>query len=887
MPAPGLRRYRGLLRILPPAFRRAHGEALERTYLDMRADWEEERGEPGASFWLALTVDVCQVSALEWLALLGRTLRSMTTGGGEEKMSEVLGDIRYAVRQLIRQPLYSVVVVLLMALAIAGNAAVFRVFNGLFLKPLPFEAPEQLVDLDETAPAWDLEYVSIMYRDFGSWRAENSSFESMALYDEGGGNFVGEGNPRRVTILLATHDLDDALGLTPLMGRFFDPAEDMPDGPRATLLSQGFWQQEFGGSPDVIGTTISIDGFPIEVVGILPPEARYFGEYDLWLPLRGNPDDAGSWSYNGVGRLRPDVTPEQALADLTAIHKALIDERPVNEITSPVVTPLRDRFLGEYRLGAGFLLGAVGIVLLIACANIAGLMSVRAMARAQEMGIRRAMGAPKGRIVGQLLTESFVLAGIGAAVGAGAGYWGSEFLVQPLAEQFPAFVKFDLDLRFLLFTLAITVSAAVAFGLAPALRAAGTSETGALSNRATSGRKRRRAVSLLVMGEVALALVLLVVGGLSALDVRHLGRTDPGFDALGVVSFRLNLPSQRYEDGAARLSFAERYVEQLEAIPDVEAAAIASSVPLGGHWGWFFSAEDEPPRAEDEANPVVLNRVVSPGYFEALGVQLQAGRAFDSFDGRDEGAPVVIVNETFVRTHLSHLDDPVGARIHPGTGTPGDDAIWWTVVGVTRDVKHYGVDEEMRPGVYQPLAQNPLSAFHMALSTRGDIAPLMTRVREVTAALDVELPVHSVTPLETSLRESLFTRRAMSWLIGIFSTVALLMAIAGIYGVISYSVGQRRQEISIRMAMGAERGKVVREVLVQGMKLVLAGAALGLVLSLAGARLVAGILVGVSSTDPWIYLFVTALLLVVAFVANYLPARRAAGLHPMGALRGE
>lgn len=887
MPAPGLRWYRILLRLLPPAFRKANGEALEQAYLDMRADWEEERGEPGASFWFALTVDTCRVSTLEWLALLGRTIRSLTTGGGEERMSEIFGDVRYAVRQLVRQPLYSFVIVLLMGLAIAGNAAVFRVFNGLFLKPLPFDSPEQLVDIDETAPAWDLEYLSIMYRDFVSWRAENSTFEAMALYDEGGGNFVGDGTARRVTILLTTHDMDDVLRLTPSIGRFFDPAEDVPDGPRATLLSQGFWQQEFGGDPEVLGRTISIDGFPIEVVGILPPEARYFGEYDLWLPLRGNPDDSGSWSYNGVGRLRAEATPAQARADLTAIHKALIDERPVNEISSPVITSLRERFLGEYRLGAGFLLGAVGIVLLIACANIAGLMTVRAMARAQEMGIRRAMGAPKARIVRQLLTESFVLAGIGAGLGAGIGYWGSEFLVGPLAVEFPAFVTFDLDLRFFLFTVAITVGAAVAFGLSPALRAAGTSEAGALSNRSTSGRRRRRAVGILVTGEVALALVLLVVGGLSSLDVRQLGQADPGFDSEGVVSFRLNLPSQRYEDDPTRLAFAERYIDELESVPNVEAAAVASTVPLGGHWGWFFSAEGAPPRGEDEANPVVLHRVVSPGYFDALGVQLQAGRAFDDFDGREETAPVVIVNETFVRTHLSHLDDPVGARIHPGTGTPGHDAVWWTVVGVSRDVQHYGVDEEMRPGVYQPLTQNPLSGFHVALRTRGDLVPIMGRVREVTASLDAELPVHEVTPLETSLRESLFTRRALSWLIGIFSTVALLMAVAGIYGVISYSVGQRRQEISIRMAMGAEHGKVVREVIVQGMRLVVVGAVLGLGLSLAGARAVSGILVGVSATDPRIYLVVTALLLVVAFVANYLPARRAARLHPMGALRGE
>jgi len=396
-------------------------------------------------------------------------------------------------------------------------------------------------------------------------------------------------------------------------------------------------------------------------------------------------------------------------------------------------------------------------------------------------------------------------------------------------------------------------------------------------------------MSLLVSGEVALALALLVVGGLSVMDVRQLGKLDPGFDAEGLVSYSISLPSARYADGDARLAFVDEYLPRLQAIPGIESAAAASMMPLSGsHSGFFLMVDGAPARAEDEANPVVLHRIVSPSYFETAGVEFAAGRAFDDFDGREDGTAAIIVNERFVETHLSHLDNPIGARVMPGTSI-GDDptATWLTVVGVTRDVKHYAVDQVMRPGIYRPLRESPLSSFAVALRVRGESEPIIAQARALTAEMDSQLPLYNIRNMTEQVDNSLFTRRAMSWLIGAFSTVALLLAIAGIYGVISYSVGQRTQEISIRMAMGAQKEDVLGQVVRQGMGLVVIGVVIGLGISLAGAELVSGILVGVDATNPMVYAGVTLLLLAVAGVANYLPARRAASLDPMRALRGE
>ena len=885
-PDRGRRAYRALLRLFPPGFRRARGEEMERLFAEVRAAWMDERGRPGLRFWTSVAWDVARGAAAEWWTLARGTTGQATEVAGGESMSKMIADVRYAWRRILREPLYAGLILLLMIVGIGGNAAVFRVFDGLFLRPLPFDEAGRLVDLDETAPQWNLEYVGIAYPDFVAWREANRTFASMAVYSSGGANFASEGSAERISYVSASHDLDDVLRLEPEVGRFFTAAEDVPDGPKVVLLSDGFWAQRFDRDAGVLGTSISLDGEPFEIVGVLPPEARFVADAQLWTPLQEDPASTDGWYLTGVGRLAPGVTMERALADLTSVHKGQIESRAVNEITSPVMSSLRDRYLGDVRLGAGLLVAAVGIVLLIACANIAGLMVARSLSREDEIGVRLALGAGRLRIASQLLTESALLALLGAVGGTALGLWGSGALVSAMADRFPPWITFDLDGRIFAFSLLLTAAATLLFGLAPALRMArGT--PAALGNRTTASAARRRGMGLLVMGEVALALVLLVVGGLSTLDVWRLGRVDPGFRVDHVTAYSISLPSARYPDTASREAFVQSYLDRLGAERGVEHVAAASSLPLAGHWGWFYVVEDEAPRGDDEGNPVVLNRVVTPGYLETMGVRLLAGRDFDAFDGREEGAGVVIVNETFARTRMGGVDEAVGRRIAPGTSAPDDETDWLTVVGVTHDVKHYGVDEPMRPGVYQPWRQLPRSGMNIAMVYDGATADAVSTARRVTAELDPELPLADVRTMTESMDRSLWTRRATSWLIGTFSAVALLLAVAGLYGVISYSVGQRAREISVRMAVGARHGQVLGQVFRQGMLLVAAGAGLGLLASVAAGGFVAGILVEVGPLEPVVYIVVTVLLAIVAAAANLIPARRASRLDPMVALRGE
>ena len=874
------RAYRLILRLFPRDYHATHGRALERLFRDALGDWREQHGRASPRFWAAVVWDSARAAMEEWRSRVERPEGARTMG---ERMSSVMGDVRFALRQVVRQPSHGITVIVLMALGVAGNAAVFRIVDGLFLKPLPFEESERLIDLDETAPQWNLEFVGIAYPDFLAWRERNQTFESVAVYQDQGANLSDGVTAERVELVSASYDLDDVLRIEPELGRFFDAAEDAPDGARVALLNHGFWRERFSADPAVLGRTLTLDGEAVEIIGVLPTAADFVAESDLWVPLREHVDNDSGWYLAGVGRLREGVTLERALEDLTGVHRSMIEDgRAVNEITSPVLHTLRDRHLGRYRTSSWFLLGAVGVVLVIACANIAGLMFARSLARGSEIGIRLAMGAPRMRIVRQLLVESLLLATAGAAAGAALGLWGSGLLVDRLNEQFPPWVTFDLDVRFLVFTLFLTGGAALMFGLAPALHSAGRPAASlAATGRSIGSRPRRRALSALVVSEVALAVGLLVVGGLTVVDAHRLSRIEPGYAVAGVSTYRLQLPSTRYPDADARLAFVDAYLERLRAIPGVAGATVASSLPLLGHWGWFFNVEGAPPPAEDDT-PVVLMRSVTPGYFETMGVEIARGRALEAFDGREDGAGVVVVNEMFVRTFMEDGRDPIGRRINTG-----DDDPWLTIVGVARDVKHYGLDEPVRPGVYQPIRQVPLSGFLVALRTEPGASSPLPAARATTAELDPELPLYAERAMSAIVDESLWARRATSWAIAAFSIVAVLLAVAGLYGVISYSVQQRAREIGLRMAVGARSDQVRGEVVRQGLVVVLAGVLIGVLSALAMGRVVEQLLSQVEPTEPGVYVGVVALLVLVATIANWIPARRAAATDPMVVLRTE
>jgi predicted permease len=800
-------------------------------------------------------------------------------------LSSIVQDARLTLRTLLKQPTYSLTVIGLLTLGIAGNTAVFCVFNGLFLRPLPFAEPERLVNFDETAPRWNLEYVGMNYVDFLNWREHNSTFEAMAVFDQREANLTTDDEPVRVSGARVTHDIAAVLGIRPVLGRFFTEQEDLPNAERVAMLGFGLWQGRYGADPEIVGRSITLEGIPFTVVGVLPREAEFIGEAELWTPLAQDPERRrGSWWLNGIGRLKPGVTMEQAGEDLTRIHKNAIEERSVNEITSPVILPILERVIGEFRLGTMAMLGAVGLVLVIACINIAGIMLARSLTRGRDVAIRLALGAGRLRVVQQHLTESLALSAVGAILGTTLGLGATSALRAMAVDGPPAWVQFGFDVRVLGFVLALTVGAAIAFGIVPALSAARSSESGTLqatTSRISTSLARRRALDLLVVGEIALSVVLLVAAGLTVRDFQGLQNVDPGFAPENVLMYEVSLPDVAYGDEQARLAFFESHLERIRALPGVTSAAAIDFPPMQGHNGYFFEIEDAPPEDPDAPRPVTSVRVASSDYIETMGITILSGRSFLPEDGRDEGSGVVIVNETFARLYWSD-ESPIGKRIRTGSESP-----WQTVIGVTRDVKHYGLDTEMRQGVYWPFPAAVRSASAIVLRTAVPPQSLIDPARQVLQEMDGTLPMANVSTMSAELEESLWVRKGASRLSAAFSLVALILAVGGIYGVVSYRVNQRTKEIGIQMALGARPGQVLAQVLRHGTIIIGVGVVLGVAGAYGAGKLLASVLVGANVGDPAVYGVVIGILVAATVAANLFPARRAASVQPAEVLRGE
>lgn len=887
--SPGCRWYRRLLWAMPSHLRQRYGSEMEELF-DSELERARRHGLGSVlATWLYAAIDL----AGAWPREFRRRARQRgRVGMPQEGRPMMIGsDIRYALRSLARQRFASALVVGMLALGIAANVAVFSLVNGLFFRPFPFDEADRLVFVNERAPTWNLDVTGVNFPDFDQWRKGQQLFEGLSVWTTSNLNLADGQSADRISAAVVSHEFATVLRIRPVLGRLFTADEDTPKGTPVTLISHALWQERFGGNPNVLGSTLKLSGRPHTIIGVLPTEAEaYPGDTRLWVPLQGDPAQEGqSYSYNVLGRLKPGVTREQAEGDLLRAHQPIFDARDKDRVVTPFVLPLREINVRAFRTAATALTGAVGLLLLVACANVAAMMLARALSRRREMGIRLAVGASRLRLVRQLFVENVVLALIGGVLGLALGQWATRTLLASLPQGPPAWATFGLDIRVMGFAVAASVSTVLLFGWAPALHGTRGDLRSAMhnvANAATGSHGGRRTLRLLIGAEFALATLLVVCGGLLFRAYDRVQTVDTGFSPRGVLTFTVSLPSTVYPDSPKRLAFWDRVEERVARIPGVRSAGLVNCPPFGCHWGSFYLPDGQAPRSFSESNPVVLNRVATPTYFATMGIRLKAGRFFEPTDGR--GGPnqerVVIINETFLRTFFPGVDSPIGRRIR----SAGDDeAPWNRVVGYVEDIKHYGLERPMRPGVYWPLAQQPIETIAVALKTDADPEALTASARAALRELDPELPLFNVRTMETALARTLTLRTTYSWMLAVFAMIALALAGGGTYGVSSYLVTQRTREIGIRVALGAARADIMTAVLRGSLVAVAIGMVVGVVASIGAGRLLEALLFGVVPHDALILSSATAVLLLAAVLANLLPARRASRVDPMISLRAE
>jgi putative ABC transport system permease protein len=798
-------------------------------------------------------------------------------------------DLRYGARMLLKNPGFTLVAVLTLALGIGANTAIFSVVNGVLLSALPYPHPEQLAMVWCDNRRQGIRDDITSYPNFVDWRDRNKTFQGMAGMTSADFHLTGAGEPEEIRAAIVSIDFFQLIGVSPVLGRGFTAEEEQPGRDRIVVMSHGLWQRRFGGDPGMLNKTISLSGIPNIVVGIMPPGFHFPENTDLWRPLAPNEGmraARGGFFLPVVGRLKPGVTRAQAQADLDVIANQIEQQYPDMAGYGVNVVPVLEQSVGPIRRALMILFGAVGFVLLIACANVANLLLARAAVRQREVAVRSALGAHAWRIVRQLLTESMLLAVLGGALGVLLAWWGLRLLVDLSPANIPRLENIRLDGRVLWFTLGLSLLTGLIFGLAPALQTTHLklSETLKEGGRTgVGGGRAQRIRGAFIVAEVALTLALLVGAGLLVRSFWRLQQVNPGFKADNLLTLRLTLPRSRYTDGVQAVSFFERLQERLAALPGVVSASAASDIMLRRlATSAGFTIENRPQDPSELALELPFDRV-QPNYFQTMGIQLLKGRAFTPQDARDR-PKVAIVNETFVKRYFPN-EDPVGKRFTFGDARP--NAQWITIVGVVRDTKRQGLDQPIRIESWLPLAQEPSGSMEVVLRTRGDPLALSTAVREAVWSLDRDLPIPSIQSMEQILSARVAPRRLNMLLLGMFALVALILAAVGIYGVMSYAVTQRTHEIGIRMALGAQSGDVIGLVLKQGMMLTLAGVVIGLAATFALTRLMASLLFDVSATDPITFVAIAILLTGVALVACWIPARRATKVDPMVALRYE
>ena len=812
--------------------------------------------------------------------------------GRSNLLADLLHDLRYAARIQLKNPAFTVVAVIALALGIGANTAIFSVVNTVLLRPLPYKDPERLVMVWEDATKHGYPRDTPAAANYVDWRDQNQVFEGMAAIADESFNLTGAGDPERLEGRRVSANLFPILGVEPQVGRVFTAAEDQPGSEHVVLLSYGLWQRRFGGDPGIVGKSLTLNGESYIVVGVMPARFQFPSSDDqAWVPIAFTQEQAASRGRHYlqvIARLKPGVTLAQAQSEMSTIATRLQQQYPEsNTDLGAAVTSLHEHLVGDIRPALLILLGAVGLVLLIACANVANLLLARAAVRQKEIAVRVALGAKRGRLIRQFLTESVVLSTLGGVVGLIVAYTGLLLLRSFIPENISQAREISIDLKVLGFTLLVSVATGVIFGLAPAIQAVRFNQSETLKEGgrdAATGGGGKRLRSVLVMAEVAISLVLLIGAGLLINSFLRLRNVDPGFRADNLLTMKIVLPEPKYEEFERRTAFYTDVVQRVQSLPGVRSAAVTTNLPLyrqGNSIGIRIEGRPAPPPGQEL---IVVTRIVSPGYFDTMSIPLLSGRKLSDQD--TETTPnAAVISETMARRYWPN-EDPIGKRI--AAGRIESDQDWISVVGVVKDVRQFELTAAPRPQMYVSYRQAGFFAPEdLVVKTDVDPASMAATVRNAVWEIDKDQPVSNIRTMEEILADSIARQRFSMLLLAIFAGVALVLAAVGIYGVMSYSVAQRTHEIGIRMALGAQTGAVLKLAVGYGMKLVIAGIVVGLVAALALTRVMSTLLFGVTATDPTTFTLISLLLVLVAAIASYIPARRATKVDPMIALRYE
>jgi putative ABC transport system permease protein len=808
-----------------------------------------------------------------------------------DKASAMVADLRFALRILLKNPAFTFVSLITLALGIGANTAIFSLVNSILLKPLPYRDPDRLVRVIQASPKLGLATWGVSQADFNAYREQNRAFDALAIYNASGINLTGEGEPERLPVSNVTADFFKVLGVNPILGRTFQDGEDTAGRNDVCVISYGFWQRRFAADHNVVGRTLKLNQKPVQIVGVMPANFKFpRAEIDLWVPLAFDAKRVAPYFFQVVGRLKPDVPPSQAQVHTTEILQNFGRQNPnlseavgLNEGAGPrtIVTPLKEAVVGKTQKPLLVLLCAVALVLLIACANVANLLLARATARTREMVVRISLGATRGRLLRQLLTESVLLSTLGALAGVALAAYGIQLLDKLPIAGIARIEEVRLSGTVLAFTAGLAVLTGLLFGVVPALRAHAMGVSAGLRDGARGSVAHRRLNSALVAVQFALSLVLLIGAGLLLKSFQRLAAVDLGFEPEHTLTMVATLPQAKYENEAQALRFYNSALEQLKTSPGIKAAGLTTNLPFGegkNSDGFIVEGEDVPEGgsvSESEQAEIVS---LTPDTFRALGIPLRQGRDFQHTDDSNTQR-VAIIDETLARRYWP-ANDAIGRRIQ----TTGDRE-WMTIVGVVGGIKHTSVSEDKTPHIYTALAQWPTPRASFIVRTDGPPAAAFSTFRAAIKQVDPDMPLYRVRSMTELIGDTLSTQRLTNILLTGFAVLALLLAAVGIYSTMSLYVGSRTKEFGIRLALGAQPGALRRSVLRQGLLLTAAGVVVGLAGAFALTRTIRSLLFEVSVTDPFVFTAIPLLLVMVSLVACYTPARRATKVDPLIALK--